>query len=88
MPTTDLSEDPLYQQFMETPLAELEGYGVDYSTIESLEKAYGIYIKNLIGLEPVEMRRTMRNFGHVRLAKLRIAMHACWQDICNADNQL
>lgn len=75
--------DRRFYQFMETPLAELEEYGVDYCTIDLLEQSYGIYIKDLVGVDPRAMKRQLRNFGDARLTKLRLAMDLYWRAIQN-----
>ena len=46
--------DRVWSTFMETPIAELEGYGVSVATIALIEECIGIYIKDIYRSEMIQ----------------------------------
>lgn len=73
----DISDsEVVWIQFLESPIAELEGFGIETKFITQLETRFGLYIKNLQVLTPQQTVDVTRNFGRVSVVKLSNALRA------------
>lgn len=69
-----------WEQFLETPLAELEKHGLDTRTIMILEDEFGIHVSDLSRISPKEVLR-VRQIGWVSVQKLQSALGALLSEI-------
>jgi len=66
---------------LETPLAELEEYGLDVRIVSILEMRYdAVYIKDLIKIDSTQLEATA-GLGPVRLNQLREAIKNCFESM-------
>lgn len=65
---------PLTDEQLDTPLAELEIYGLSCRSCNKLEDEFGaIYVRDLIGAQPEDLL-ALEYFGHTMIRELRLAL--------------
>jgi hypothetical protein len=65
------------KRFLDTPISSFEDYGLDIGAIDQIEKYYGaVYVRDLKGLTPKEMREQRNQLSDLRIGRLQSAM---WQ---------
>lgn len=67
-------------EFMETPIAALQEYGMELRTINKLEEHFGIYIKDLHAVQPDDLDRAMQ-FGMVQKERVQLTLRKCYADL-------
>lgn len=76
-----IENEKAWIEFLETPIAELEGYGLDIRFIGELEDVYGLYIKDLRTATAGDICSVTRNFGVVAVKQLSRSLSLCWKEI-------
>lgn len=79
--------DRVWIDFMESPVAALEDYGLSLRAINCIEENFGIYIKYIRYADEAELAKTM-NLGVKQRKSLKIALEQYYSDLKRGRNGL
>ncbi len=78
--SVDQTTQEVPEVFMQAAMAELQHYGIPPKTVWYLEKAYGIWIGGLEGVDVQKLRRNP-NISYEMALKIKRALNALFADV-------
>lgn len=75
-----IENEDLWLRFLDSPIAELEPFGLDIKFIGCLEAEFGLYIKDLQHQRSDDLLR-LRNLGQKSAIRVSNALAAYWKDL-------